>query len=355
MNSKEPLLKIEDLVVEAYDVDRGLANVVDRANFRIDEGETLGLIGESASGKTTTAFSILRLIGNARLQTPDPLRRCARGILPHTKIISQREIVGGRILYKGKDLLSLTEKEMEEIRGKEISMIFQNPIPAMNPIQIIGYQVGEPVEAHEKTRREKIREIVYDCLWKVDLADVKKRYRHNPHMFSGGEGQRIMIAMALICGPSLLIADEPTSSLDVIVQKRVLNLIQKLKKEYNLSVLYITHDLPVIFGVSDHVAVMYAGKILEYGNVKTIYQEPRHPYTRGLVRSCLDIRAPRRRVKRIPGEPATPFDRFTGCRFYPRCEYAEDICRKEGPRMIEIEPEHLVSCHRVYEIPDYQV
>lgn len=342
---KEPLLKVEDLIVRAYDVDRqGL--LVDGASFKINEGEILGLTGESGSGKTTAAFSILRLIGNAATQTPDPQRR----VPSLGKVTSQREIVGGNIIYKGKDLLSLPEEEMNKIRGKEISMIFQNPIASMHPMMMVGYQVGESKEVHEKLRWEEITKIVFDYLGKVKLPDANLRAYHDPHTFSGGEGQRIMIAMALICNPSLLVADEPTSSLDVTIQRQVLELLKRLKKEFDLSVLYITHDLGVIFEMSDNVAIMYAGKIVEYGDVRTIYKKPRHPYTIGLKDAYPDFYAPRKRLKGIPGIPPTPFDKFPGCKFYPRCEYAKPSCNENKPYVTEIEPGHLVSCLRVYDI-----
>jgi len=346
MKVNETLLKVEDLIVRAYDVDRGVGLPVDGVSFKVNEGEILGLTGESGSGKTTTAFSILRLIGNATTQTPDPQRKVS--LLGTT--MSKREISGGKIIFKGKDLLSLPEEEMTKIRGKEISIIFQNPIASMHPMMIIGYQVGEPKEAHEKLEWEEITKIVFDYLGKVELPDVKFRAYHDPHRFSGGEGQRIMIAMALICNPSLLIADEPTSSLDVTIQRQVLELIKKFKEEFSLSVLYITHDLGVIFEMSDSVAIMYAGEIVEYGNARTIYKKPRHPYTIELKEAYPDLYAPRKHLKGIRGSHPTPFDRFPGCKFYPRCEYAKPFCNKKRPYITEVEPEHSVSCLRIYEI-----
>ena len=343
---EEPLLKVEDLIVRAYDVDRGIGFPVDGVSLKLNKGEILGLTGESGSGKTTTAYSILRLIGNAATHTQDPQRK----VSSLGKIISYREIVNGKIFFKGKDLLTLPEEEMNKIRGKEISMIFQNPIASMHPMMMVGYQVGEPKEVHEKLRWEKIREIVFDYLGKVELPDAKLRAYYDPHRFSGGEGQRIMIAMALICNPSLLVADEPTSSLDVITQRQVLELIKRLKKEFDLSVLYITHDLGVTFEMSDNVAIMYAGKIVEYGDARTIWDKPRHPYTIGLKNAYPDLYGPKKHLKGIPGHPPTPFDRFPGCEFYPRCEYAKPSCNERKPHAIEIEPGHWVSCLRVYDI-----
>ncbi|KPV62720.1 MAG: Trehalose/maltose import ATP-binding protein MalK [Candidatus Bathyarchaeota archaeon BA1] len=345
-NTEGPLLDVKDLRVKLYDVDKGVGWPVDGVNFKINKGEVLGLTGESASGKTTIAFSILRLIGNARTGTQDPQPR----VSSTGTLTSQREITEGKIIYKGQDLLTLPEEEMTRIRGKEISMIFQNPISAMNPMMTIGYQVGEPKEVHERLRWEKIREMVFDYLGKVELADVKRRYHHDPYKFSVGEGQRIMIAMALICNPSLLIADEPTSSLDMTIQRQVLELIKKLRGEFDLSVLYISHDLGVIFEMSDHVAVMYAGNVVEYGAARRIWEKPRHPYTKGLKNAYPYLYGPRKRLKGIPGSPPTPFDKFSGCKFYPRCDYANPICNEKEPPTIEIKPGHIVSCLRAYEI-----
>ena len=346
VKGKESLLKVEDLTVRAYDKYRGVGFPVDGASFKLGEGEILGLAGESGSGKTTAAFSILRLIGNATTQTRDPQRTVSSS----GTTMGEREIVGGRIIFKGKDLLSLPEEEMTRIKGKEISMVFQNPIASMNPMMIVGYQVGEPKEVHEKLEWERITKIVFDYLGKVELADAKLRAFHDPHKFSGGEGQRIMIAMALICNPSLLIADEPTSSLDVTIQRQVLELLKKFKREFDLSVLYITHDLAVIFEMSDHVAIMYGGKIVEYGDVMTIWQKPRHPYTIGLKDAYPDLYGPKKRLKGIPGAPPTPFDKFPGCKFYSRCEYAKPSCNEKKPYPTEVEPGHLVSCLRLNEI-----
>lgn len=345
MAEDDPLLKVEELKVKLYDAGRGIGWPVDKVSFKVNKGKILGLTGESGSGKTTVAYSILGLIGNAKTGTRDPQRE-----VYGTRIVSEREIVGGKVIFKGKNLLSLSPEGMTRIRGKEISIIFQNPISAMNPMMMVGYQTGEPKEVHEKLRWKKIREVVFDYFGKVKLADAKRRCYHDPHKFSVGEGQRIMIAMALICNPSLLIADEPTSSLDVTIQRQVLELMKKLKGEFDLSVLYITHDLGVIFEMSDHVAVMYGGEIVEYGDTLTIYKKPRHPYTIGLKDSYPDLYAPKKHFKGIPGNPPTPFDKFSGCKFYPRCEYAKPACKEKKPQPIEVEPEHLVSCLRAYEI-----
>jgi peptide/nickel transport system ATP-binding protein len=210
----------------------------------------------------------------------------------------------------------------------------------------IGYQVGEPREVHEKLRWEKIREIVFEYLGKVELAGAKKRYYYNPHKFSVGEGQRIMIAMALMCNPSLFIADEPTSSLDVLQKRQVLELIKRMKKEFELSVLLMTHDLGVVAEISDHVGVMYSGKFIEYGDVVTIFKKPTHPFTRGLLASVPRIDK-KVELRGIPGTPPDPYDLPKGCRFHPRCEYSENICSKEEPRLEEMEKGHFVACSRI--------
>jgi peptide/nickel transport system ATP-binding protein len=346
MKENEPLLRVEDLIVRAHDADRGEGILNDGVSFRANKGEILGLAGESGSGKTTVAFSILRLIGNAATRTPDPQRR----VSSLGTVTSEREIVGGKIVFKGRDLLSVPEEEMRRIRGKDISMIFQNPVASMHPMMMVGYQVGEPKEVHEKLKWEEITRIVFDYLGKVQLPSAKLRAYDDPHTFSGGEGQRIMIAMALICNPSLLIADEPTRSLDVTIQRQVLELLKRLKKDSDLSVLYISHDLGVIFEMSDNVAIMYAGNIVEYGDAGTIYNKPRHPYTIGLKEAYPDLYAPRKRLRGIRGSHPTPFDKFPGCKFYPRCEYAKPSCNEKKPQPIEVEPGHSVSCLRVYEI-----
>jgi len=320
----------------------GTIKAVDGVNFSIDESSTLGLAGESGSGKTTVAFSIMGLIPHLSRVTGGKSR----------KVVSRGEIVEGEVLFRGRDLLRLSEEDIRKVRGKDVSIIFQNPISSLHPTQIIGHQVGEAVEAHEQVRREKIREVVLEYLGKVDLKDTKHRYRHTPHMFSGGEGQRIMIAMALICDPSLLIADEPTKSLDVTVQRQVLQLLKEMKKAFNLSMLLITHDLSVIAELSDYVGIMYAGKIVEYGDVISIYKEPKHPYTRGLLAATPRIDGVKRRLKGLKGEPPNPLAPIPGCKFHTRCKYATHNCRKEEPALIEIQPRHKVACLRVHSLRD---
>ncbi|MFX0097904.1 MAG: ABC transporter ATP-binding protein [Candidatus Hodarchaeota archaeon] len=340
------LLSIKNLKTH-YRTEKGILKAVDGVDLKISKGKALGLIGESGCGKTTVAFSILRLI-------PYLFKKAESGHFRIVeKIISTGKIVDGEIRYKGKNLLELPAKEMRAIRGKEISIILQSSKSRMNPVFGIGYQIGEPKEAHEKIRWEKIRETVFEYLGKVEIADGKKRYRHDPQKFSGGEGQRIMIAMSLICNPYLLLADEPTSSLDVTVQRQVLELMKRMKKEFDLSMLLMTHNLAVVAEMSDHVAVMYAGKIMEYGPVIPIFHNPKHPYTKGLIAATPSLRGRKEDFKfeGITGSPPDPYNPPSGCIFHPRCKYADSLCKEVEPKLVEINSGYSVACSKVYEIP----
>lgn len=337
------LLRVENLKTY-FDTPKGVVKAVDGVSFKIYEGSTLGLVGESGCGKTTVALSILNLIPY--------LTQVEKGFLSR-KVVSKGNVVQGEVWYRGTNLLKLSQDEVRKFRGKEIAMIFQNPIPALNPIEVIGFQVGEAVETHEQTKREKLRQLVFEYLGKVELKDAKRRYRHDPHMFSGGEGQRIMLAMALIAGPSLLVADEPVKSLDVIVQRQVLELLKQMKKQFDLSILLITHDFAIVAETSDYVAFMYAGKIVEHSDVVSIYKDPKHPYTRGLLASIsrLDVK---RELHGLPGEPPNPLVHIPGCKFHPRCKYAIDQCRKEEPPLMEVKAGHLSACIRANDLPEWQ-
>jgi peptide/nickel transport system ATP-binding protein len=336
-------LRVKNLRTHFHRSD-GTVKAVDGISFEIKEGTTLGLAGESGCGKTTVAMSMLNLIPY--------MIQVGRG--QSTTVVSKGEIVGGEVWYKGRDLFKLSQEEMRQIRGKEIAMIFQNPIPALNPLETIGFQVGETVTAHDQARREKLRQLVFDYLGRVELKDAEKRYKNNPAMFSGGEGQRMMVAMALINAPSLLIADEPTKSLDVIVQKQVLTLINEMKKQFNLSMLLIAHDLAVIAEASDYVAIMYSGKIVEYGDVFSICKDPKHPYTQGLLDSIPRLygkTASRGFRQGLRGEPPNPVAEVSGCRFHPRCPYTIQACKNQEPPLVEVKPNNLAACIRVNEIP----
>lgn len=332
MRRAEELLHIKDLKVCLYGKE-SMIKIVDEIDLQIRKGETVGLIGETAAGKTVTALTILGIL--QPLGEGKPLWK-----------------IEGEVLFKGIDLMTLPEEKMKEIRGTEISFIPQNPIPSLHPMDIIGYQTGEAVEAHKDIERPKILEMVVDHLGKVELSDAKKRYYNFRDQFSGGEGQRILIAMALIRNPSLLIADEPTSSLDVTVQRQVLQLLKAVKEHFNLSMLLITHDLGVIAEMCDYVYVMYSGKIMEHSDVITIYKEPKHPYTRGLLAAVprIDMEKGLFEFGGIPGSPPDPHHPIPGCKFHPRCKYAESLCHKKEPKLIEIEPGHSVACLRVHEV-----
>lgn len=377
MQNNEPLLHVKNLKTYFYAVQRtqdfqpiqATIKAVDGVNFQINQGTTLGLVGESGCGKTTVALSILNLIyyvfkteGIASVQSSraDIFGHFIRGAryggdqgLTHKQVTSEAGIVDGEVWYKGKDLLKMTQEEIRQYRGKEISMVFQNPISSLHPMEIIGRQVGEAVSAHEQTRLEKLRKLVFEYLGKVELKDAERRYRHDPHMFSGGEGQRIMLAMALIAGPSLLLADEPVKSLDVIVQRQVIGLLRELKKQFDLSMLLITHDFAVAAELSDYVAFMYSGKIVEHSDVISAYKHPLHPYTRGLLDSTprIDIK---RELGGLKGDPPNPLEYIPGCRFHPRCPYAIDQCRSEEPTLVEASPGHLSACFRAKELPEWQ-
>jgi oligopeptide/dipeptide ABC transporter ATP-binding protein len=336
-------LNVKDLRTYFYTAG-GTVKATDGVSFDVKEGTTFGLAGESGCGKTTVAMSILNLIPHLLKVDSNQSKYVAS---------SRGEIVGGQIWYKGKDLLKLSQEEMRQIRGKEIAMIFQNPIPALNPIETIGFQMGEAVTAHDQTRRERLRQLVIDYLGKVELKDAKKRYKHDPHMFSGGEGQRIMVAMALISGPSFLIADEPTKSLDVIVQRQILTLLREMKKQFNLSMLLITHDLAIIAELSDYVAIMYAGKIMEHSDVVSIYKHPKHPYTQGLLASVPRLYG-KKGFRGLPGEPPNPLIEISGCKFHLRCPHAIEACSREEPPLVEVKPGHLAACIRINQIPEWQ-
>lgn len=311
----------------------GMIKIVDGIDLKIHEGETLGLVGETGAGKTVTALAILGIL--QPLGEGKPLWK-----------------IEGEVLFKGKDLMKLNKEEMRKVRGTEMAWIPQNPIPSLHPIDFIGHQTGESVEFHQDVEAQRIIELVVEHLGQVEIADAEKRYYDFRDQFSGGEGQRILIAMSLIRNPSLLIADEPTSSLDVTVQRQVLELLKAMKKEFNLSMLLITHSLGVIAEMSDHVCVMYAGKIMEYGDVVTIFKKPKHPYTRGLLAAVPSIHMEKGLFKfeGIPGDHPDPRYPIPGCKFHPRCKYAKPLCGKKEPEIIEIEPGHLVACLRANEV-----
>ncbi len=298
---------------------KGIVKAVDKVSFTLEKGESMGIAGESGCGKSTLAYSLLKLV-------PPPGR-----------------IVGGKIVIDGIDVTNMSEDEVRRrVRWKKISMIFQGAMNALNPVYTVGYQLAEPLIYHKgMTRREAI-EIAKEYLKLVGLhPDLVNRY---PHELSGGMKQRVVIAMALLLNPSIVIADEPTTALDVVVQAQVLNVIKDLQRKLKISVILITHDLSIISEIADKVAIMYAGKIVEIGPLDRVYTNPLHPYTQGLLRSIPRLRGGPEKLEWIPGTPPDLISPPPGCRFHPRCKYAMDICRKEEPKMIEIEPKHYAAC-----------
>jgi len=318
----EKILDIENLNVE-FKSDRGIVKAVNNVSFQLNKGETIGLVGETGAGKTTTALSIMNLVPG-----------------PHGKIKS------GEIKFEGEDLLKKNEKEMRKIRGGKISMIFQDPMTSLNPVVTVGDQIAEVIKLHsEKKNRAEIKTKAKQMLELVGIPS--SRYDDYPHQFSGGMKQRVVIAIALACNPELLIADEPTTALDVTIQAQVLELMAKLKKELKTSMILITHDLGVVAGECDHVAIMYAGEIVEYGNLKDIYKETKHPYTIGLFRSIPNIDKKDDRLVPIPGLMPDPANLPEGCYFAPRCSMKMPECEKNHPQPVEITPGHYCRCLKV--------
>jgi len=326
----EPLLSVRSLKASLRS-DEHLVKIVDGVDLTINRGETVGLVGETGAGKTVTALSILGI-----------LQPIGASKLPWK--------IEGEVLFRGKDLMKLSEEDMREIRGKQIALITQNPIASLHPLDIIGYQTGETLDEYQMAESEKIMNLVVEHLGKVEIADAKKRFDNFRHQFSGGEGQRILLAMALIRNPSMLIADEPTSSLDVTVQRQILELLKAMKRVFNLSMLLITHNLGVIAEMSDRVYVMYAGKIVEHGDVKAIFREPLHPFTRGLLASIPRIDKDFFEFGGIPGEPPNPLYPISGCKFHPRCRHSKELCSQQVPELVEVEPNHFAACSRINEI-----
>lgn len=324
MAHSEVLLELSDLKVY-FRTDEGVARSVDGVSYKIMSGETLGLVGESGCGKSVTSLSILKLI-------PTP----------------PGEIAGGKILFKGENLLNRTEDQMRSIRGNQIAMIFQEPMTSLNPVYTVGNQLVEAIRNHQKDKTaQQARQLAIEALQAVNIPSPETRIDEYPHQMSGGMKQRVMIAMALVCNPSLLIADEPTTALDVTIQAQILDLMRKLQKERGMSILLVTHDLGVVAEMADHVAVMYAGKVVEYGDVHQLFENPKHPYTVGLFRSLPNLDERVERLEVIPGMVPKPQNFPTGCRFRNRCTRVESICETE-PALKEIEPGHTVACHIVH-------
>ena len=323
-NQKSPLLKVEDLEVNFF-TPHGIARAVDGISFFLNQGESLGIVGESGCGKSVTALSILKLI-------PQP----------------PGKITAGNILWNGKNLLQYTESQMEGVRGKQISMIFQEPMTSLNPVFTIGYQISEMFRIQLGLRKGEAYEKSIEMLRMVHIPSPEKRIEEYPHELSGGMRQRVMIAMALACHPRLLIADEPTTALDVTIQAQILELMQELKQKLGMALMLITHDLGIVANTVDRIAVMYAGKIVEEGDVYSIFDDPQHPYTRGLLKAVPRMNADQNgaveRLYEIQGTVPSLYRLPQGCTFYPRCTQREDRCKMEEPRMKTIGPCHSVSC-----------
>jgi oligopeptide/dipeptide ABC transporter ATP-binding protein len=314
----DPLLRVEHLTT-VFDLASGSVPAVDDVSFRIDAGETLCLVGESGSGKSVTALSLMRLV-----QPPG-------------------RIAGGQVVFQGRDLLTLAESDMRRIRGAGISLIFQEPMTALNPVYTIGDQIVETLMVHGRGRREAI-ETAVDLLTRTRLPDPRARLNDYPHQLSGGMRQRVLIAMALACRPPLVIADEPTTALDVTIQAEILDLLREMKASFNLSLLLITHDLGVVAEMADRVAVMYAGRIVEEGPVRTIFRDPRHPYTRGLLAS-IPGGTPGQPLKAIKGNVPMLGDLPPGCAFGPRCPDRFDRCSADVPPDYGVAPNHHARCY----------
>ncbi len=314
------LLNVENLRTY-YFTKRGPVKAVDGVDFQVKEGQAMGLAGESGCGKTTVALSIMK-------------------ILP-----SRGKITDGKILLKDLDIARISEKEMRKIRWKKISLVFQGAMNALDPLYSLGDQIVEAILAHEsKLNRREAASRAEELLELVGME--RKRIKSYPHELSGGMRQRGLIAMALACNPELLIADEPGTALDVIVQAQVLSIMEDLRKKLNLAVILITHDLSIIADTCDKVAIMYAGKIVEYADVSDLFEEPLHPYTQGLIQAFPNIKSTRTRMNSIPGSPPDLLDPPKGCRFHPRCTYAKTICKEQEPAVTKMkEKEHLVACH----------
>ena len=315
------LVRIDDLRVYFF-TEEGVVKAVEGIDLEIMTGETLGLIGESGSGKSVSALSIVQLL-------PVP----------------PAKIMGGTINFEGKDLLKLSDDEMRHIRGGRISMIFQDPMTSLNPLYSVADQIGENLRVHQGLSPEAAITEAIRMMKEVGIPDSEKRAKDFPHQFSGGMRQRIMIAIGLSCCPALLIADEPTTALDVTIQAQVLNLIDQLKDKYNTAVLYITHNFAVIAEIADRVAVMYAGYIVEEGDVFTIFDNPSHPYTQDLLSSIPRVDRKLTHLEVIRGSIPNLISPPSGCRFHPRCKKAMEICSLNVPERLEIEPRHFVRCH----------
>lgn len=317
----EKILQVKGLKTYFYTED-GVVPAVDGVDFEVAMGETLGIVGESGCGKSVTSLSVMRLI-------PSP----------------PGKIVEGEIIFKGKNLVALSEEDMRKIRGNDISMIFQEPMTSLNPVYTIGDQISEVLRLHQGMNKEEALKKSVEMLSLVGIPSPEQRVHEYPHQLSGGMRQRVMIAMALACNPELLIADEPTTALDVTIQAQILELMKELKEKLGTAIMLITHDLGVIAEVAENVLVMYAGKVVEYADVKSIFKDPKHPYTKGLLNSIPKLNESREKLDTIEGVVPSPYNMPEGCRFHPRCKEAREICRCKAPELVEYQG-HKVRCFK---------
>ena len=317
----EPLLEVRNLKV-SFRTEDGVVRAVDGVSFTVSEGETLGIVGESGSGKSVTMMSVMRLI------------------------VDPNATFEGEVIYKGRDLMSVNQAELRQVRGSEIAMIFQDPMTSLNPVYRVGWQIGEQIRAHERVSKQAARARAIELLAAVGIPHPGERIDDFPHQFSGGMRQRVMIAMALSCSPGLLIADEPTTALDVTIQAQILKLIGKLKDEFGSAVVLITHDMGVVADVADRVAVMYAGRIIEMGSKHDVFYDAQHPYTWGLLGSIARIDRPKpRRLTAIRGLPPSLINLPSGCAFGPRCPHRFDLCDQVPELAPRVAFDHTDACH----------
>lgn len=319
------LVKFKNLKTHFY-TEGGVVKAVNDVSFKVKKGEVVCVVGESGCGKSVTAMSLMRLVS------------------------SPGKIEAGEIVYEGKDLLKLSEDDMRAIRGNEISMIFQEPMTSLNPVFTVGQQIMESVILHQKLSKQEARKVAIEMIALVGISDPEKVVDRYPHELSGGMRQRIMIAMALSCNPKLLIADEPTTALDVTIQAQILDLMRDIKSKLNTAIMLITHDLGVVAEMADYVVVMYAGKVIEEGPVEVIFKNPMHPYTIGLLKSKPILNQVQERLYSIPGQVPSPINMPENCYFNGRCEFCFDQCTKEQPSLKLVEDNHKVSCWKYKEV-----
>ena len=314
---KPTLLEIKGLKTY-FQTDEGVVPAVDGVDITVYEGETVGIVGESGCGKSVTSLTTMRL-------TPG-------------------KVVDGSITFQGRDLLALSNEEIRKVRGNEMAMIFQEPMTSLNPVFTIGQQIGEAVEIHMQYNKQQARQRTIEMLKLVGIPRAEQIVDEYPHQLSGGMRQRVMIAMAMSCNPKLLIADEPTTALDVTIQAQILDLMRELKEKHNTAIMMITHDLGVVAEMCDRVVVMYAGKVVEEADVVTLFTNPKHPYTQGLMKSIPRLDGTEQRLYSIKGSVPIPGSLRKGCTFAPRCEYATDICREGVPELVKVEEGHSCRC-----------